>query len=75
MWFWELWLKGSIAKPEEAGNVADSQLQGSKPSQFGSQANDDKGFCLTNNGFFFCCEIFAFVINVRWLNSVVVLVI
>ncbi|KAB1208829.1 Light-inducible protein CPRF2 [Morella rubra] len=34
---------GSIAKPEEAGNVAESQLQGSKPSQFGSQANDDKG--------------------------------
>ncbi|KAB1208839.1 Light-inducible protein CPRF2 [Morella rubra] len=35
--------RGSIAKPEEAGNVAESQLQGSKPSQFGSQANDDKG--------------------------------
>ncbi|XP_035550839.1 light-inducible protein CPRF2-like isoform X1 [Juglans regia] len=34
--------RGSASKPEECGNVVESQLQGLKPSQPGSQAHDDK---------------------------------
>jgi hypothetical protein len=39
--FWLLRLQGSCT--EENGNLAESQSQGSKPSQLGSQAQD-KGF-------------------------------